>query len=135
MGYYSNVAIHCEEKAFGMIMESIKNHNEKNRPAGFADFKPDSIKVKVRNGKKEYLLFWESVKWYSDFGDIKAVEDVLKKLNKAKEDDIDGYRYDFLRLGEEFGDKEEQSNDYCFGEIFAESYISTGEGFKEVEND
>lgn len=113
MGYRSEVSIQVEKKAFDMIMESIKKYNETQE----WKFEPDVV---FRNSD-EYILVWNNVKWYSDYEDVKAVDNVLKELNKLK--DVDGYRYRFYRLGEDAGDIETLSNDYCYGDICPEVHI------------
>lgn len=128
MGYYSEVVIQCEEKAFCMIKKSIENYNKKYRTDGYVDFKPSSIQM---NTKKEFVLNWSGIKWYSDFTDVQVVEEVLKKLDKIKE--LAGYRYNFLRVGECAGDIENRSNDVCYGSCFAETHIYVDESFSELE--
>lgn len=125
MGYYSEVSIQCEVKAFDMIIKSIKQHNSEHS----YKFYPDGI---LKKGN-EYVIQWNYVKWYSDFTDIRAVEEVLSELDEYKESDkIDGFRYDFLRLGEETGDIEMRSNAICYGSCFPETHIYVDEKFSKI---
>ena len=127
MGYRSEVSIQLESKAFDMVMKSIKKYNSKQ--AGGYEFYPDAILKK----DDEYIIQWNCVKWYSDYGDVKSIESVLTELDKyAKSAEIDGFRYDFLRVGEESDDIERRSNDVCYGSCFPETYIYTDTGFTEI---
>ena len=127
MGYRSEVSIQLESKAFDMVMKSIKKYNSEQ--ADGYEFYPDTILKK----DDEYIIQWGSVKWYSDYGDVKSVESVLTELDKYKESaEIDGFRYDFLRVGEESGDIETRSNDVCYGTCFPETHIYTDTRFTEI---
>lgn len=127
MGYRSEVSIQLESKAFDMVMKSIKKYNSEQ--ADGYEFYPDTILKK----DDEYIIQWGYVKWYSDYGDVKSVESVLTELDKYKESaEIDGFRYDFLRVGEESGDIETRSNDVCYGTCFPETHIYTDTRFTEI---
>lgn len=107
MGYSSKVGIMCEPGAYYLLKEAIDNGG---------GLKPDTIKF---DGVEDYFLEWGWTKWYSDYPEIKAIEDVLRRLNNPKEsdpwyDDFESYRYHMIRVGEESGDIEEKSNEYCF---------------------
>lgn len=127
MGYRSEVSIQLENKAFDMVMESIKKYNSEQGD-GY-EFQPDKILKK----DDEYIIQWDWVKWYSDYGDVKSVEDVLTELDKYKGSaEIDGYRYNFWRVGEETGDTENRSNDVCYGNCYPETHLYTDERFNEI---
>ena len=127
MGYRSEVSIQLESKAFDMVMKSIKKYNSEQ--ADGYEFYPDTILKK----DDEYIIQWGYVKWYSDYGDVKSVESVLTELDKYTESaEIDGFRYDFLRVGEESGDIETRSNDVCYGTCFPETHIYTDTRFTEI---
>ena len=127
MGYRSEVSIQLESKAFDMVMKSIKKYNSEQ--ADGYEFYPDTILKK----DDEYIIQCGYVKWYSDYGDVKSVESVLTELDKYKESaEIDGFRYDFLRVGEESGDIETRSNDVCYGTCFPETHIYTDTRFTEI---
>ena len=127
MGYRSEVSIQLESKAFDMVMKSIKKYNSEQ--ADGYEFYPDTILKK----DDEYIIQWGYVKWYSDYGDVKSVESVLTELDKYNESaEIDGFRYDFLRVGEESGDIETRSNDVCYGTCFPETHIYTDTRFTEI---
>jgi len=103
MGYRSEVAIKCEEKAYEMFINALKKVNEA----------PDRIYVYEVDGYKEYLLKWDWVKWHEGFGykDVDAVTDVMNALDEYDDQDT-GYGYKFLRLGEDDTDVESRTNNY-----------------------
>ena len=92
MGYYSDVAIECGQKAYKMIKEAA----EANRFSPTETFKNDDTNT--------IIMHWKWVKWYEEFTDVKAINNVLNKL-----DDLDGeaednnwdYSYKITRLGED----------------------------------
>lgn len=60
MGYRSEVAIKCEEKAYEKLMETCHNVN----------FMPDEI----FKDEEDYILRWDWVKWYHDYYYVMAIE-------------------------------------------------------------
>lgn len=127
MGYRSKVSIQLENKAFDMVMESIKKYNSEQ--ADGYEFYPDTVLKK----DDEYIIQWNRIKWYSDYGDVKSVESVLTELDKYSESaEIDGFRYDFLRIEEGSCDIETRSNDVCYGTCFPVTYIDTDPRFTEI---
>ena len=77
MGYYSEVTIMAQPKAYKMIIESIRNYNKQE----LYKFEPSKIWQGCEEGIGEYyLLQWDWVKWYQDFKEVQSVEKVLDKL-------------------------------------------------------
>lgn len=77
MGYYSEVTIMAQPKAYKMIIESIRNHNKQES----YKFEPSKIWQGYEEDIGEYyLLQWDWVKWYQDFKKVQSVEKVLDKL-------------------------------------------------------
>ena len=81
---YSEVAIKCKDKAYDMI----KNVCQK------VDLSPD----KIYKDYNEYILHWNHIKWFSEYDDIAAIENVLVQLDEM---DVEDYGYKFIRLDEE----------------------------------
>lgn len=103
MGYYSEVGIKCREKAFEMFREVWNEHN----------IHPDV--VLIDQGRNEYLIAWNCVKWYREFQDVSAITDVMDKLDDMPDLDIeaeDRYGYTFIRIGEDDCDIESRTNNY-----------------------
>lgn len=96
MGYRSEVAIKCEEKAYERLMETCKE----------LEFHPD----KIYKDDDQYILYWEWIKWYDWFDEPKVIADVLSELDDLC--DEPGYGYKFIRIGEETGDEEFETNNY-----------------------
>lgn len=103
MGYRSDVAIKCGDKAYKMIMDAAMAH----------DVKPD---VAYKCDEFDWIICWDSVKWYYSYEDVAAIESVLSCLDtKYEEDDSDGYAYTFARIGEDDEDTEIRTN--CFNDV------------------
>ena len=120
MGYRSEVAIKCEHKAFELLMKACEN--------GF--MQPDS--VLDDDGYK--ILYWDWVKWYSDFEEIKRIEKCMSWLNENHEPDSDDeLGYHFLRLGEDGSDVEDKCNDYDI-ELYYVRQIELPKPLNENEN-
>jgi len=101
MGYRSVLAIAIKKKAF-----------EKHVGEAIKDFKTcDSIK----QTKDTVTFYWDGVKWYEDYEDVKSVMGVLAKL---EEED-----YGFLRVGEDDEDIERLGDPYDF-ELYLSRSIS-----------
>lgn len=99
MGYRSEVAIKCEEKAYQMLIDTCKN----------VGLMPDT----VYKDDDKYILKWDCIKWYDLYPEVKAIEKCLKEFNGLYcEGKKEGCGYKFIRIGEENEDIEEYTNDY-----------------------
>lgn len=101
MGYISEVAIKCEEKAFEMLKDTCK----------MVDCIPDKI---YKNGE-QFILYWDWIKWYESYGDVSAIISTMDKLDELQDpNDYNetGYGYRFMRLGEDDDDVETRENDW-----------------------
>lgn len=107
MGYRSDVAIKCEQKAYDMFMDALNKVNDKPHELYKETYEYDGEEI------TEYLLKWDHVKWYEgyDYEDVNAVTKVMDELDGYNEDD-EGYGYKFLRLGEDDTDVESRTNNY-----------------------
>lgn len=106
MGYYSEVTIRCEEKAFEMFKEAWQK----------AEMTPDKV-LKTNDGTGDYIIQWNMVRWDTDYPEVAAINDVIKKLNELQDPSDakdEGLGYKFMRVGENLGDIETDQND---GEI------------------
>lgn len=102
MGYYSDVGIKCERKAFEMFREAYKEHN----------FLPGYI---YKTDDDIYTLVWELVKWYQGIPCIDAIIEVMNELDMIydeSEGDCEGYIYAFNRIGEDDTDLEHRENSW-----------------------
>ena len=78
MGYRSEVAIKCEDKAYEMFMNALKN----------VDAEPDEIFKYEEDGITEYLLKWN----WAEYEDVKAVTGVMDALDEYDESEYAGCR-------------------------------------------
>ena len=120
MGYRSEVAIKCEEKAYGMLKEACHN----------MDIMPD----KIFEDGDEYILYWDWIKWYEDYEEIAAIVKTLDKLDElqnSNNNETTGYGYRFMRLGENDADTETRGND-CDIELWIIRRIDIPDGLEEI---
>lgn len=98
MGYRSEVAIRCQDKAYEMFEKA------------WGEFTPD----KIFHQKDDHLIYWDWVKWYEDYPDVSSIENIMYELDKLENDEVIdnklGYR--FMRLGESDTDIETKGNTY-----------------------
>lgn len=135
MGYYSTVGISIKEKDYQKMRKNIQKG---------LNFKDDIVKQDIIDNVKELMMYcdtnykfipdgekevyryleWDCVKWYENtFAEIDYIMDFIRSFN-------DGYN--FIRLGEEVDDTQEEINsDLCT--IFAERSI--GVYGKEIKED
>jgi hypothetical protein len=99
MGYRSEVAIRCQDKAFEMFEKA------------WGESIPDKV---IRKGDNDNLIYWDWVKWYSDYPDILDINSVMNKLDEYENDEAikEQLGYKFLRLGEDDSDVETRSNNW-----------------------
>lgn len=103
MGYRSEVAIKCEEKAYNMLKETCYK----------ADIMPDKI---FKDGD-ERIFYWDWIKWYENYEEIAAIVKTLDKLDELQDPNNEttgpiGYGYKFVRIGEYDDDVEIRQNDW-----------------------
>lgn len=121
MGYRSEVAIKCEEKAYEMLRETCQK----------VDLMPDKI---FKDGD-EYIFYWGWIKWYGEYEDVAAIENTLNKLDELQEPsdyETIGYGYKFMRIGENDDDVETRENDYGI-ELWMIRKIDIPDGLEEIK--
>lgn len=105
MGFYSNVTIMAQPKAYEMIMDSIKEFNKTSSWT----MNPSSIKKgNVEYLGEIYILHWTWTKWYPGFKDVQSVESVLENL-RSNHDEEEGFGYKQVILNED-NSTEESTN-------------------------
>ena len=105
MGYRSNVSIIMEEKIYNEVKANMNAFTYENGEHMSAH----CTKVRTASdGSKEYLLEWHDVKWYRSYEDVSSVEDVL---DKYRDEEIDGYRFKKIEVGED-NQTEKVTNDW-----------------------
>lgn len=102
MGYRSDIRIITSKDGFEklkeFVKEYLKEHNEDYNLLEECDIKQE--------GKKQYYLGWNYVKWYEN--DYTNVDAIMEGLNHLGENE---YSYRYMRIGESYDDIEEQSYD------------------------
>lgn len=83
MGFYSQVQITAEQNAFGMFKDTLDKHE---------------LKYKVSGADNSRVIKLDWVKWYPHFDEVKAVEEVMHRLNETDEE---GYGYKMIILNED----------------------------------
>lgn len=72
----------------------------------------------LKQGQEEFGsdtdYYWESIKWYDERPDIRAIEDML--------DELDDDDFGFIRLGEEQGDIENKGMPYDY-EMYTQTTV------------
>ena len=95
MGYCSNVALSMYKKDYDKMIEL----NEKNM---ISDNLIELAEKHIFTDSDDnvIVLYWDSVKWYPEYSDVKAVEDYLCTLREQDRP------YNFIRIGEGWDDIE-----------------------------
>lgn len=120
MGYRSDVVIKCQERAFDMFVAAMRQHN----------FKPDYVgKMPCSD---EYVFQWMGVKWYDEYYEIYAVDDVMRQLDGLEF--TEGFGYSFVRLGENYEDIETRENTYDI-DLYVLRTIDGADGSRELSFD
>ncbi|MBO6131026.1 MAG: hypothetical protein J6P28_03560 [Treponema sp.] len=83
MGFYSQVQITAEQNAFGMFKDTLDKHE---------------LKYEVSGTDNSRVIKIDWVKWYPHFDEVKAVEEVMHRLNEIYEED---YGYKMIVLNED----------------------------------
>lgn len=112
MGYYSEVMIKCEEKAYQSLISMIE--------------KEDLYRTVWRTREGDYLIKIPEIKWYRGelHGETNDFYTLFEEFDKKHiEDSHDGYGYVMKRFGEEDDDYEEVRNDYGLDIIFHREFI------------
>ena len=123
MGYGSEVAIKCEEKAYKMLKETCYK----------ADIMPDKI---FKDGD-EYILYYDWIKWDENYEEVSAIIKTLDKLDELQDPndyETTGYGYKFVRIGEDNDDIEIRQNDWNI-ELYIVRKINIPDGLEELPTD
>lgn len=108
MGYYSDVVIQCNEKAYDIIKEAYEG----------VGVKPCKILADAY-GKSRIIKF-DSIEWRTYLPDIVAISQAIDSLDNDKYAGDEDYAYKFIRIGENYEDIEEKYNDIglsMFGDL------------------
>lgn len=102
MGYRSDVRIVTSKKGYEELKKYVERTLGKND-----DYNLLKSTDVLFEGKHGVLVGWNDIKWYENC-DYKAIDAIENGMNYLSEKDF-GYR--FARIGENYDDIEEKSND------------------------
>lgn len=120
MGYYSDVTIICEEKAYELFKEAWEHW----------DIRPDCVKKSY----DDYIIQWDYVKWYPSFNDVKAIEGVCIKLCGEEYENTEGYAFKKLIIGEDnASDEEANKRGWDIMDYYIHCYVAIPDDAKEIE--
>lgn len=109
MGFYSEVQICAEKKAFDMFHEVLKKH---------------SVVMELSEHGDVSCIRIAEIKWYSSFEVVKEVEDVCKKLH-TEEFDKEDYGFKMVILNEDntYSEYYNDTGDARFCDMYITCYI------------
>lgn len=112
MGYRSDVSIiFYAVDTDKLPLPALKLWFEENYPHRQAE---DEWSAKVTIAHDYAAVDYVDVKWYADYEHVRAVNDAILKFRHTFQTDTHDYAgYEFIRIGEETSDIEEERSDYC----------------------
>lgn len=99
MGYRSEVALCLNENGKNALKVMLKKANKKTQKI-VRKFLAQSDKHLVDSESSCELWFWDWIKWYPDYPEIKFMENLLMEMNMEN--------FLFMRIGEDSDDSEIQ---------------------------
>lgn len=102
MGYRSEVAMSFSDDAFDCLNCMLENESKET----IADVLHLLYSENDYEGESETTFHYNWIKWYGSFPAVAFIEKALSYYRMVD------YEYKFIRLGEEFGDVEEESGSY-----------------------
>ena len=125
MGYRSDIRVMTDLEGFEEMQEiAWELKDEKNLSDDVVLFPmqgqdPDNF-FDYYDAQEDYLCFGlDWVKWYDNFQDVGLFMDTLKVAND------NGVKWQFMRVGEEWGDVEEESSDNFYNNPVAVMGVRT----------
>ncbi len=110
MGYYSEIGLCLNNTAHEKMLAELKKQDETIQ-AEVHDLLAAAQKyVAIQGNDHEATLYhWSWIKWYSQFPEVKFMEDFIATLT---DDDDAPLQYRFVRIGEEYEDIEVHGSYY-----------------------
>ena len=115
MGYRSEVVLVVGKEVMPQFMVTMAKS-----PQARAMCFDDARRHENYDGEGNMLFAWDSIKWYSTYEEVAAIEDFLDWCDEedvphpeAKGERIEGYEcYRFIRVGEEIEDSVERGSGF-----------------------
>ena len=102
MGYCSDIRIVMKKKDYPKFSKYVEDYiAEKQAQYNLME----RIDVK-EEGTQAIYIGWNYLKWYEGYPEVQAVHEALNKFRD------EGLSFTFARIGEDYDDYEEDSNDY-----------------------
>lgn len=102
MGYRSDIRIITSKEGFDKLKEFVENYLKEKNYTEYNLLNECDIK---EQGKEQYYLGWNSLKWYDGYTEVDAI---MKGLDYLEENE---YSYRYMIIGESYDDVEESYND------------------------
>lgn len=120
MGYRSDIGLVLTKKANTKLEKKIKclSANDAVRDGLVWLFETNNVRRFERENC--VLYYWQNLKWYGEFEEIKFIDDFLESIR--------GNEYHFVRIGEENGDISEQGDLNDPFELFARTRMNISLG-------
>ncbi len=113
MGYRSDVTLAFYTRDWKALpFSSLKFWFDENYPKREA---VEEWQAEIDYGSDFILITYDSVKWYDDYGHVKAVERAIQTFSEAFEcDSTDAYAaWEMVDIGEELEDTKRKHSDWC----------------------
>ena len=112
MGYRSEVVLAVDKEIAPFFTALLAKEPELERLCRDAD--------QFESGYAEdgdFFMYWNSIKWYSSYPEIAAIEEFINELRGEEESDFPGVenvydRWRFVRIGENMDDMEEEGGGF-----------------------
>ena len=102
MGYRSDIRIVMKKKDYPKFSKYVEDYiAEKQAQYNLMEH----IDVK-EEGTQTIYIGWNYLKWYEEYPEVQAVHEALDKFRD------EGLSFAFARIGEDYGDYEEDNNNY-----------------------
>ncbi len=102
MGYYSEIGLCLYKPAYDKMLVELELQSESTK-AEVQDLLNSAEKRVANEGTDDEsrLYYWNWIKWYSHFEEVKFIEDLLASIG---DDDNAEMQYRFVNIGEETED-------------------------------
>ncbi len=110
MGYYSEIGLCLNNTAHEKMLAELKKQDETIQ-AEVQELLNSAEKYQANDSEEQEstLYHWSWIKWYSQFPEVKFMENFIAALT---DDDDDPLQYRFVRIGEEYEDIEVHGSYY-----------------------
>lgn len=123
MGYRSDIRIITSKKGFEKLKEFVENYLKEKNHKEYNLLNQCDIN---EQGKGQYYIGWNSLKWYDGYPEVDAIMEGLDYLEENE------YSYRYMIIGESYEDVEETYNN---GEKDKDIYLEYPSMIREFDDD